>query len=353
MALASWTLFQTVQIKGIFTMKMFQSIATMCFVLCCVFTFPLLGQTDTKGQKAPELKYSLRVDFKENIYASYIMDEKTVVNRMYRDSIGKQYQRKVQYNFTQSPESPKADGLPLVTNIDSMKYAFMDGPTQLLYDSQNPKAATVNTEFPDAISNMALLNHQFVLVYSPQTEVANVRGIDQPGDIEWLRNYIIKEGQDALDTAQRFTWLNALKDEQAAWIGDVSKELIAGKMVISPDSVWKRAIRLRLDGIDFTDTVEVRVTSYSKGEYVIEAISKALTPITTDDARFFGVPAPVPIQKGSGQGTIMMEMNSSGWVKKVSLKYKANVSAQYKREQFTQEITTEATWNLLGRYKWN
>ena len=87
--------------------------------------------------------------------------------------------------------------------------------------------------------------------------------------------------------------------------------------------------------------------------YVIEAISKALTPITTDDARFFGVPAPVPIQKGSGQGTIMMEMNSSGWVKKVSLKYKANVSAQYKREQFTQEITTEATWNLLGRYKWN
>ena len=49
----------------------------------------------------------------------------------------------------------------------------------------------------------------------------------------------------------------------------------------------------------------------------------------------------------------MMEMNSSGWVKKVSLKYKANVSAQYKREQFTQEITTEATWNLLGRYKWN
>ncbi|MGA1434044.1 MAG: hypothetical protein ACO34C_00945, partial [Candidatus Kapaibacteriota bacterium] len=200
---------------------------------------------------------------------------------------------------------------------------------------------------------MALLNHQFVLVYSPQTEVVNVRGVDQPGDIEWLRNYIINEGKDALDTAQKFTWLNALTDEQAAWIGDVSKELIAGKMVIAPDSVWKRGIRLRLDGIDFIDTVEVRVSAYSKGEYVVEAVSKALKPVTSNDARFFGVPAPVPIQQGEGQGTIIMEMNSSGWVKKVTLKYNAKVTAQYKREQFTQDINTETTWTLLGRYKWN
>ncbi|MFZ9761564.1 MAG: hypothetical protein ACO323_03780 [Candidatus Kapaibacteriota bacterium] len=334
-------------------MNAFRYILTICSFLCSAFAFPLFGQTDTKGQKAPELKYALRVDFKENVYASYVMDEKTTVNRMYRDSISKQYQRKLQYNFTQSPESPKSDGLPLVTNIDSMKYAFMDGPTQLLYDSQNPKAATVNTEFPDAISNMALLNHQFVLVYSPQTEVVNVRGVDQPGDIEWLRNYIINEGKDALDTAQRFTWLNALTDEQAAWIGDVSKELISGKMVIAPDSVWKRGIRLRLDGIDFIDTVEVRVSAYSKGEYVVEAVSKALKPVTSNDARFFGVPAPVPIQQGEGQGTIIMEMNSSGWVKKVTLKYNAKVTAQYKREQFTQDINTETTWTLLGRYKWN
>lgn len=335
-------------------MNFHKSLTAICLVLCCVCAMPLFAQqSDTKGQKAPELKYALRVDFKENVYSSYVMDEKTVVKRMYRDSNDKQYQRKVQYHFTQSPESPKGEGLPLVTNIDSMKYAFFDGPTQLLYDSQNPKAATVNTEFPDAISNMALLNHQFVLMYSPQTEVINVRGVDQPGDIEWLRNYIIKEGQDALDTAQRFTWLNALKDEQAAWIGDVSKQLIPGKMVIAPDSVWRRAIRLRLDGIDFIDTVEVRVSAYSKGEYVLEAVSKALQPVTKDDARFFGIPAPVPVQQGKGEGTITMEMNSSGWVKKVTLKYNAKVSAQYKREQFTQDIGTETTWTLLGRYKWN
>jgi hypothetical protein len=234
-----------------------------------------------------------------------------------------------------------------------MKYAFFDGPAQLLYDSQNPKAATVNTEFPDAIANMALLNHQFALVYSPRTEVIDVIGVDQPGDIIWLRNYIIKEGKDALDTAQRFTWMHALKDEQAAWIGDVSKELIPGKMVISPDSIWKRPIRLRLDGIDFVDTVEVRIAEYSKGEYVLEATSKALTPVQEDDTRFFGVPAPVPIQEASGNGTIRMEMNSSGWVKKVTLKYNAKVTAQYKREPFTQEIKTESTWTLLGRYKWN
>ena len=144
-----------------------------------------------------------------------------------------------------------------------------------------------------------------------------------------------------------------MKDEQAAWIGDVSKQLIPGKMVIAPDSVWRRAIRLRLDGIDFIDTVEVRVSAYSKGEYVLEAISKALQPVTKDDARFFGIPAPVPVQQGNGEGTITMEMNSSGWVKKVTLKYNAKVSAQYKREQFTQDIGTETTWTLLGRYKWN
>jgi hypothetical protein len=48
-----------------------------------------------------------------------------------------------------------------------------------------------------------------------------------------------------------------------------------------------------------------------------------------------------------------MEMNSSGWVKKMSIKYNAKVTAQYKREQFTQDIKTESTWTLLGRYKWN
>lgn len=337
-------------------MNFFQCYFALGCILCCMMPFASFAQSATKGEKAPELKYSLRVDFKDNVYASYVMDEKTVVNRMYRDSIGKQYQRKVQYNFTQSPQSPQpsdVEGLAVVTNIDSMKYAFFDGPAQLLYDSQNPKAATVNTEFPDAIANMALLNHQFALVYSPKTEVIKVQGVNQTGDIDWLRNYIIKEGQDALDTAQRYTWMHALKDEQAAWIGDVSKQLIYGKMVIATDSVWKRPIRLRLDGIDFLDTVEVRIAEYSKGEYVLEAVSKALTPIKNDDVRFFGVPAPVPIQEANGKGTIRMEMNSSGWVKKVTLSYTAKVTAQYKREPFTQDIKTESTWTLLGRFKWN
>lgn len=337
-------------------MNIFQSYIATCFIICCMMPIASNAQSATKGEKAPELKYALRVDFKDNVYASYVMDEKTVVNRMYRDSIGKQYQRKVQYNFTQSPQSPQPsgiDGLAIVCNIDSMKYAFFDGPAQLLYDSQNPKAATVNTEFPDAIANMALLNHQFALVYSPKTEVIDVIGVDQPGDLIWLRNYIINEGKDALDTAQKFTWMHALKDEQAAWIADVSKQLIAGKIVIAPDSIWKRPIRLRLDGIDFIDTVDVRIAEYSKGEYVLEAVSKALTPVKNDDVRFFGIPAPVPIQEANGNGVIRMEMNSSGWVKKVTLKYNAKVTAQYKREQFTQEIKTESTWTLLGRYKWN
>jgi len=37
----------------------------------------------------------------------------------------------------------------------------------------------------------------------------------------------------------------------------------------------------------------------------------------------------------------------------MSIEYNAKVTAQYKREQFTQEIKTESTWTLLGRYKWN
>jgi len=337
-------------------MNFVQCLLSASFMFYCMMPIASNAQSGTKGEKAPELKYALRVDFKDNVYASYVMEEKTAVNRMYRDSIGKQYQRKVQYNFTQSPQSPQPsgiDGQAIVCNIDSMKYAFFDGPTQLLYDSQNPKSATVNTEFPDAIAHMALLNHQFALVYSPKTEVSDVIGVDQPGDIVWLRNYIIKEGKDALDTAQKFTWMHALKDEQAAWIADVSKQLVPGKIVIAPDSIWKRPIRLRLDGIDFIDTVDVRIAEYSKGEYVVEAVSKALTPIKDDDARFFGIPAPVPIQEAKGNGVIRMEMNSSGWVKKVTLKYEAKVTSQYKRESFTQDIKTETTWTLLGRYKWN
>ena len=321
-------------------------------MILCVNALNVFAQTGTKGEKAPELKYSLRIDFKENVYASYKMDENTKVSRVYRDSVTKNYFRKLQYNFTQSPQSGAEDGLAVVTNIDSMKYAFKEGNAELLYDSQNPKAATVNTEFPDAIANMSLLNHQFAIVYNPKTEVIKVRGIDQPGDIDWLRNYVLKEGNDALDTAQKFNWMHSLKDEQAAWIGDVSKQLIPGKLLISPDSVWIRPIRLRLDGIDFFDTVSVRVSAYSKGEYSIEAVSVSLKANESADARFLGIPAPVPVKKSSGKGMIKMDINSSGWVKKVEINYMANVESQYKREVFNQTIETKSVWTLLGRYKW-
>ena len=321
-------------------------------LLLSSFLSTMNAQQSAKGLKEPELKYALRVDFKQGVYSSYKMDEKTKVQRLYRDSITKNYQRILSYNFTQSPKSPNDETLPLITNIDSMKYAFKEGPTELIYDSQNPKAATVNTEFPDAISNMGLLNHQFALMYNPKTEVVKVDGVDQPGDIKWLRNYINDDNGEALDTAQKFTWLHAIADEQAIYIGDVSKSLIAGKMLISPDSVWKRPIRLRLDGIDCFDTVEIRVISYAKGEYVLEAISKALTPDYSHDARFFGVPAPVQIKTGKGTGKILVEITSSGWVKKVAFDYNIEIESMYKREPFTQKIETNSVWTLLGRYKW-
>jgi hypothetical protein len=322
--------------------------------LCTIAGVYVYAQEGAKsGEKAPDLKYGLRVDFKQGVYTSYTMDEKTRVKRLYRDSLTRSYQRQLQYSFTQSPGKSKSEqGLSIVTNIDSMRYAFKEGNTELLYDSQNPKAATVNTEFPDAISTMALLNHQFALIYSPGTTVMDVVGVDQPGDIEWLRNYVTVEGKDALDTAQKFTWLHGTSNEQACYIADVSKGLILGKMLIKPDSIWRSPIQLRLDGIDFTDTVEMRVVSYKKGEYVLEGQSRALKPVMNKDARFFGVPAPVPVKVGAGSGKIIMEISSAGWVRKVDIDYVAEVEAQYRRESFSQKIETKASWKLNGRYKW-
>lgn len=53
-----------------------------------------------------------------------------------------------------------------------------------------------------------------------------------------------------------------------------------------------------------------------------------------------------------GTGKILLEISSSGWVRKVAFDYNIEIESLYKREPFTQKIETNSVWTLLGRYKW-
>ena len=115
----------------------------------------------------------------------------------------------------------------------------------------------------------------------------------------------------------------------------------------------QRTIELASKSSSISGTIDLPASkSISNRLLILEAISKALTPDYSHDARFFGVPAPVQIKTGKGTGKILVEITSSGWVKKVAFDYNIEIESLYKREPFTQKIETNSVWTLLGRYKW-
>jgi hypothetical protein len=299
----------------------------------------------------PIKKYSIYIDWKDRIAHSYSIAHKTKVKRIFRDNIEKNYERDVLYYVTMSSTGTEKGFIKLQCNIDSLKYTFTEGNTVLHYDSQSDKKTTIKGEFPDLTSTFGMMNHQFQFLISPSGEVSKVTGIEQSGDLDWLRKFVDESG-DALDTTQKMLWYSVMSDENLKMVADISKGLIAGKMQIKADSVWRRAIGLRFDGLNFTDTAKVQVASHSKENIVLSAVSTNLRPVLPQETRMFGIPGVGKVISGKGSGTLRLDLTPRGTIKKQELTYNADIEAKYKLENFTQNIQTTVSCTLLGQFKW-
>jgi len=336
---------------GICSKALRKIIVTVIFISGTIGAIAQQAGKSPLNPDTPVRKYSIYVDWKDKVAHSYSIINKTKVKRIYRDNIEKVYERNVTYFVTMSSTGTENGFTKLLCNIDSLQYTFIEGNTTLYYDSQHDEKTTIKTEFPDLTSTFGMMNHQFQFLVSPYGEVAKVTGIGQPGDLDWLKKFIV-DGGDALDTLQKTLWYSVMSDENLKMIADISKGLIAGKMQIKADSIWMRPIRIRLDGLNFTDTAKVQVASHAKDNIVISAASSNLLPVLPQETRMFGIPGLGQVFSGKGSGTIRLDLTPRGTIKKQELNYTADIEAGYKLEKFTENIQTTVSCTLLGQFKW-
>ncbi|MBI3260690.1 MAG: hypothetical protein HYZ54_14620 [Ignavibacteriae bacterium] len=325
-------------------------------VLCIIGTIGTSAQQPGKppastSPDAPIKKYSIYIDWKDRVAHVYSVNHKTKVKRVFRDNLELNYERNVTYFVSMSSIGIEKGFIKLQCNIDSLRYSFTEGNSTLYYDSQDEKKTTLKTEFPDFTSTFGMMNHQFMFLISPYGDVAKVTGIEQSGDLDWLRQFVDESGT-AMDTLQKLLWYSVMSDENLKMIADISKGLIAGKMQIKTDSVWTRNIGLRLDGLNFTDSAKVQVASHTKDNIVISGASTNLQPVLPQDARMFKIPGLGSVVSGNGSGTLRLDLTPRGTIKKQEVNYIADIEGKYKLENFKENIQTTVSCTLLGQYKW-
>lgn len=345
----------TVPVKRFFLNTAFSATLALLFTLT---PMRILSQETGKQptsaapqSTAPVKKYSLRVDWKDGVLHTYSVTEKTKVKRVYRDNIEKNYERETTYFLSMSSTGTDKGFTKLRVVIDSLKYKFTEGNTILRYNSYDEKDNNIKGEFPDLTGTFACMSHQFEFRVAPTGEVASVSGVGENGDIDWLKDYI-NDPESPMDTLQKILWLSCISPENLKMIADIPKGIIAGKMQIKADSVWTRQIGMRLDGINFSDTLASEVVSFAKSNFVISGESKALRPLSNQSVRMFGIPGLADIISGKGTGKVRLDMTSGGTVRKAEITYAADVEAKYKLEQFSENIQTTVLCTLIGQYKW-
>lgn len=327
-------------------------IAAACVLIATGF-LSAQGSSPATGQPSQK-KYSVKVDFPANVASSYAMTEKTAVKRTYRDNQEKSYEREVAYYFTTGKIGETDDGLTKVLCIvDSLRYSFKQDGKTLMYNSQNPRGSNIKGDFADLTYTYACLNHQFVLLLDKKNTIVNITGVGEPNDIDWLQNYIVVEGAEAMDTAQKYVWLDGISRNRLQTLVDMNRGLIQGKMLVAEDSTWSRPTITRLDGIEFTDTLTAKVTGVSRGVYSIETVASGITANTAREQRFFGIPGPAPIESTvSGKGKTKLKVNQQGSIRGYEADYDVVINGKYKNEKFVQSINTSVRYSILNQFSW-
>ncbi|GAB1430823.1 hypothetical protein MASR2M18_16570 [Ignavibacteria bacterium] len=299
-------------------------------------------------------KYSIKVDFPQNVASSYAMTEKTIVKRDYRDDQHKNYEREVSYYFTMGTIGETEDGLTkLLCNIDSLKYSFKEGNVALQYDSQNPRASNIKGDFADLTYTQAPLNHMFVLLLDKKNIVKGITGNGESGDVEWLRNFILVEGAESMDTAQKFLWLDGISLNRLQTLVDMNGGLIRERMLIADDSSWSQPSLIRLDCIEFTDTLTAKVTAVSRGVYSIESTVSGLKANVNREHRMFGIPGPGTVLSTEyGSGKTKLKVNQKGSIRGYDADFTAKLNCRYGNEKFVQTITTSIRCSILNQFGW-
>lgn len=315
-------------------------------ILTLILAVPILSQNAQKGIPEKDTSYYRPVvKYPLHEYGVYKMNEVTDVFREYSDGSQKKYTRDITYFFTQYiPDLPK-DGFNTVrVSVDSLHYKFQVGDAIYEWNSQVDTLAPPN--FPDLNAVSIALGRDFDMIYSPYGELAKIEG----EKLSWLKNYIVVEGKDKLDSLKKNIWLRGISTEHLKYLTDLQKGIIPpGK--VRRDSVWATPFDIQLDEVNFYDTAQSRIKDYNAGILSLESSFSKLKP-AEETVRLYDINQLVNTTEGQGSGKYEISIGGNGWISNALLETEAQLKAKVKNEEFTQKIKTKATWELLNHFKY-
>jgi hypothetical protein len=303
-------------------------------------------EKNAKGQPEKDTAYyKVTLKYPLKTYTSYKMTEETEVRRIYSDSSIKEYKRDIVYYITTSfPELPEDGFIKVQVTVDSMTYKFKSGDKEVLFDSQEEEKPIPN--FQDLAISSIQLGRTFDLTYSAYNELAKIEG----EELDWLKNYIIVEGKDILDTLKKHFWLRGISFERLRYIGDLQKGLIPpGK--VRTDSTWKSVFPFEIDGITFTDTASTRIINYNAGIFTLFSNMNNLVPVS-EGIVLYDIPYIAQVDTGRGAGTYTLEVRPNGTISKIKAEFEAEAKIKVKNEAFIQKMRSNTSWEQFRQFKW-
>lgn len=316
---------------------------------CTLFALPTAyAQKSGSGSSGKfDNEYLLRTQNAPGIRQNYTLEETTTVTRTSEKGDPVRYKRTIVYYITQGADAEPQKGFTTIeVNIDSMTYRMELGERVTSYDSQVLASNNPTISNTDIETHTALLNRPFTMVVSPYGEVTSITG----AEIDWLKNYVLVEGRDVLDTLKKFIWLDGVSSQNAAYLADVRTNLLPFTFV-KPDSVWQRTVSLRADGVDFSSAAKVQVTSLEGDVFTIEATADSLRP----EKGLLYRPEREKLAEsldGLGSATIAMRLNRHGMVEKSAWSLKAQLRFREGGTTFTDTISKEYSLTLTGQFRW-
>ena len=278
-------------------------------------------------------------------YGVYKFNEVTEVTRTYSDGSQKNYKRDITYYFTQFiPDLPKDEFNTVKVSIDSLLYKFQVSDAVFEWNSQIDTLAPPN--FPDLNAVSIALGRDYDMIYSPYGELVKIEG----EKLDWLKNYIVVEGKDRLDSLKKIIWLRGISSEHLKFLTDLQKRIIQpGK--VRRDSIWTSPINIQLDEVNYFDTSKTRITDYDAGYISLETKMSDLRPVQ-ENIRLYDISQVANSIDGTGSGIYGIRVGANGWISKAWMDVKGTLKAQVKNEIFTQTIMTKANWEIISHYKY-
>lgn len=309
---------------------------------------------ETKKEKK---KLSVRVSYPEYLVTSYEYVEKTEVERIFRDSVKKNFRREVKWYVTERVINEEKGEITMTVNIDSVEYDLYQNGRKYHYNSQKLNENNANGGSPDWIMSCGLLNRMYKMVIGANGIVKSVGRVDDPpgmADIGKLEDFLNEQSNNMSpeDSATIYVWRKTLRADQCDHLGNIARGIIPGKITVMEDSVWKVGVPARLNWVNFVDSMDVQVVKSSRTKTVIEGVTKSLRPLRADDIITHDVPGLCTILGGRGSGRTTLTLNQRGRLNAMESEKNAEIRVKYNLEEFTEKIKQTISCNMIGRDKW-